>query len=430
MANKISEAFDQIQADPQLKQATRRFLAEKRAKRRRWYQQPALRWAASVCMILLLAAGIGGFSLVRTPVSYVSIDVNPSIELALNRFDRVVSAEAYNEEGKDILKDISLDLKGASYQEAVDAVIRCPAMRRYLTGDSEIYITVAADKEKEPQLKAGAEESCRRNGHGCHYNSTEDADAVQQARACGMSLGKYLAYLQLSQYEEVTPDDCRHMTMSEMHGRTQEHRQGEHPTDSTSEPGHGGHSGSGTQSGQGSNATAEPGYNSSAGSGTQSGQGSNAIAEPGYNSSAGSGTQSGQGSNATAEPEYNSSAGSGTQSGQGSSSVVEPWHGGHSGSGTQSGQGSSSTAEPWHGGHSGSGTQSGQGSSSTAEPWHGGHSGSGTQSGQGSSSTAEPWHGGHTGSGTQSGSAPTATPVPSAGSGRHQQKRHGQNHHD
>lgn len=260
LANKISDAFDQIQADPQLKRATRQFLAEKRKKRRRWYQQPALRWAASVCTILFIAAGIGGFSLVRTPVSYVSIDVNPSIELALNRFDRVVSAEAYNKEGEDILKDVSFDIKGATYKEAVDAVIRCPAMRRYLAGDAEIYITVAAEQEKEPQLKAGAEESCRRNGHGCRYNSTDDASAVQQARACGMSLGRYFAYQQLSQYEEVTPDDCRHMTMSEMHGRTQEHRQGEeNHQDSKSDSGHGGSSSSAAEPGHKSGS----GYNSS-----------------------------------------------------------------------------------------------------------------------------------------------------------------------
>ena len=30
-----------------------------------------------------------------TPVSAVSIDVNPSIELGVNRFDRVVAVEGY-----------------------------------------------------------------------------------------------------------------------------------------------------------------------------------------------------------------------------------------------------------------------------------------------------------------------------------------------
>ena len=30
-----------------------------------------------------------------TPTAYISIDINPSLELGINRFDRIVSVEGY-----------------------------------------------------------------------------------------------------------------------------------------------------------------------------------------------------------------------------------------------------------------------------------------------------------------------------------------------
>lgn len=42
-----------------------------------------------------------------------------------------------------------------------------------------------------------------------------DKEIVSEAHDHGCSLGKYYAYLQLSQYDDsVTVDDCRNMSMS------------------------------------------------------------------------------------------------------------------------------------------------------------------------------------------------------------------------
>lgn len=52
------------------------------------------------CRLCFLMAGAGGYTVYSRPVSYISIDVNPSIELAVNRFDRVVSAKATTQTGR------------------------------------------------------------------------------------------------------------------------------------------------------------------------------------------------------------------------------------------------------------------------------------------------------------------------------------------
>ncbi len=91
--NGIQKSMENIQATEAMKQNTLQYLEAQRTKRKRcvFRQKPyaALRYAMAVICVCIFA-GAGGYSVYSRPVSYISIDVNPSIELAVNRFDRVV----------------------------------------------------------------------------------------------------------------------------------------------------------------------------------------------------------------------------------------------------------------------------------------------------------------------------------------------------
>lgn len=223
LANRIPDAFDNIKADSQLKEATKQFLADQR-NRNTGRRRPAFRWAvAAACIALLLTVGIGGYAWIQMPVSYVSIDVNPSIEFALNRFDRVMSVTAYNEEGAEIIEDLSLE--GKKYTDAIHILVESDGMKSYLTSQNELVFTVAAEDSREDELRAGVE-SC--SGHiECDSSSfSADLSIVAEAHEHAVSVGKYNAYLQLSHYDDtITVDDCRHMTMSEIHDLIDEHHQ-------------------------------------------------------------------------------------------------------------------------------------------------------------------------------------------------------------
>lgn len=242
MSNKIYDVFDHIKASPSVKETTKEFLTKKREqKTSRFFRTVYRRTLAAACMMLALTAGLFGYSWVQTPVSYVSIDVNPSVELALNRYDKVVSAAAYNEEGEAIIQGLSL--KGKTYTEAIDAIIESEAMGQYLTEEAELVFTVAAEGSREAELRAGVE-SC--SGHISHSSEHVSADigTVSEAHAHGISLGKYNAYLQLLQYDaEVTVEECRHMSMNEIHGLVHAHQQGECQEEGGH--GHGHHHGTG-----------------------------------------------------------------------------------------------------------------------------------------------------------------------------------------
>lgn len=231
MENRIQDAFSYVKADTALKESTKDFLAKKREEqactyRTRAYRTRAVyRTLAAVCAMLILAVGLGGYQWAQTPVSYVSIDVNPSIELGLNRFERVVTAEAYNPEGEEILQGLSLI--GKKYREAIDSVVESEAMERYLTKEEELVLTVAAKGSKEKAIETTVTDYSKSVGKNCHSVSA-DIETAASAHNNGMSVGKYNAYLQLLQYDsEVTLDECKHMSMSQIHGLLNEHRHGE-----------------------------------------------------------------------------------------------------------------------------------------------------------------------------------------------------------
>ncbi|MCI8300501.1 MAG: hypothetical protein HFI69_09140 [Lachnospiraceae bacterium] len=224
MENKIRDAFNIIKADSGLKETTKELLSQKRGRENKvLHHRRIQKTLAAVCVMLFLAVGSGSFWWMQMPVSYVSIDVNPSVELALNRFDRVVSAKAYNPEGEEILKGLSL--KGKKYIEAIDAVVDSEAMKRYLTQQGEIVFTVAADGDRENEIEAGVSH-CQGHIRQSTHSLGTDLETAAQAHDHGLSVGKYYAYLQLSQYDNtVTVEECRHMSMGEIHGMLKEHAQ-------------------------------------------------------------------------------------------------------------------------------------------------------------------------------------------------------------
>ena len=222
MANKLQDAFDNIQAEPQLIESTRQFLSNERQKKTRRTARPAFgKVVATACMILLLTTGIGGYFWTQEAVSYVSIDVNPSIELALNRLDRVVSVKAFNAEGVEVLNGLSL--KGKSYMRAIDVIVESEAMGAYLAEGEELVFTVAAREERQDELKSGVESCAGQLGHKSQSVSV-DMETASQAHGCEISPGKYYAWQQLKQYDDtVTVDACRDMSMTQLYDLISEH---------------------------------------------------------------------------------------------------------------------------------------------------------------------------------------------------------------
>lgn len=222
LANHIHDAFDSIRADEELKGSTRQFLLEQRSGRGVHSRRPGIsKMLVAVCILMLVVVGAGGYSWMQTPVSYVSIDVNPSVELSLNRLDRVVGITAFNADGAALINGLSL--KGKKYTDAVNLIVDGTVMRAYLSDDAELVFTVAAPGMRSAELQAGIAQCHSAGGHNC-YSVSADIGLVSVAHGYGFSLGKYHAYLQLSAYDStITVEDCREMSMAEIHQCIREH---------------------------------------------------------------------------------------------------------------------------------------------------------------------------------------------------------------
>ena len=90
------------------------------------------------------------------PYSYVSIDVNPSFEFLINRFDRVLTVKGFNDDGRELSKDINIDgLKNKEIQSAVKSVLNELKSKGYIIegeGDSVIIATSSKSEAKKDTL--------------------------------------------------------------------------------------------------------------------------------------------------------------------------------------------------------------------------------------------------------------------------------------
>ena len=210
MQKQIQQAFDQVRASDELKDKTKQFLAQNRSARA---PKPVWRWAAVVCAVLLLLCGAGGWAY-WTPVAAISLDINPSLELRLNRFDQVIQVVGFNESGQQAAG--GMHLRFSNYADAVRQILSDEQIQPYLTEDSAISITVASPNEAKNQEMLTQLSACAAE-YGDVYCCATNWEQTAQAHDAGMSFGKYQAFLELQALApQVTPEQVQGLTMRQI----------------------------------------------------------------------------------------------------------------------------------------------------------------------------------------------------------------------
>lgn len=214
MSNRIQTALNEICAQDDLKQKTKNTLlkameAEKAKNHFNW-QKLVL---APVCAVLICAACFGFISY-NVEVCAISIDINPSIELGINGYNRVISTKGYNDDGEKLIECV--DVKNMKYEDAVAKILECDEADRYLTDDNIVVVTVDSDSDEKSDEMLQNIEKCG-NSQGNMYCYKNSADSVEEAHANDVSFGKYNAYLELKKYDpDITVDEIKDMTMREI----------------------------------------------------------------------------------------------------------------------------------------------------------------------------------------------------------------------
>ncbi|MEG2673386.1 MAG: hypothetical protein RR937_09440, partial [Ruthenibacterium sp.] len=162
------------------------------------------------CCALAGALCVGAY-LCKTPTSYVSMDVNPSIEYTLNLFNRVLSVRAVNEDGAEILKEVDLpDFNNQTIDEAIKLTLDEIAGKGYFDGNVPGGVVIATSgKEMDvaenlaKHLKKIVTAQCAQNNHLVSVETmTVNQTQMDEAKALGVTPGKLLLVREL---QEETP---------------------------------------------------------------------------------------------------------------------------------------------------------------------------------------------------------------------------------
>ena len=220
MNDRLKEAFDGIHAEEELKDKTRAFLAETTNGYQRKRQLFGIRrmsygkMAAVMACFIFLFLGVGGWKIYFTPVSSISIDVNPSMELGVNRLDTVISVKGYNNDGQALLD--GLDIKYSGYADALDKILADDTIQMCLARNEEMAISVTGTDEEQSQ-KILEDVEARTSSHGnihCYKGNYEITEAAHEA---GFSTGKYQVFLELQKLNpDLTAEKARTMTMRQL----------------------------------------------------------------------------------------------------------------------------------------------------------------------------------------------------------------------
>lgn len=211
---KVKETFEKIHADNELKRNTKEFLFQKTKGYRKNKFFPYKRMAMIMACFLLVILGRKGYSAYFTSVSTISIDVNPSIELDVNQFDKVIDVKSYNEDGDIIIS--AINVRFLDYREALMLLLQSENITQYPTQEQLVLITVfGANEERNTEMLADLT-TCTGpyNNIQCSVGNSED---VAAAHSFGLSYGKYKVFLELQALDpNITIEDIRGLTMRQM----------------------------------------------------------------------------------------------------------------------------------------------------------------------------------------------------------------------
>ena len=157
----------------------------------------------AACLALALVGGGGGlyYQQANAVASVVSLDVNPSMELKVNRNEKVIACYPLNEDAALVLSDMGggADLKGTKLDVAVNAIVGALLKNGYLDSISSAILISVEDKDADraarlqQELTSAVDGVLQANSSNAAVLSqtlTLDAGLDEQAKTNNISTGK------------------------------------------------------------------------------------------------------------------------------------------------------------------------------------------------------------------------------------------------
>lgn len=179
---------------------------------------------ALACACLLLLIGTGWFANFRMVYSIVNVDVNPSLEIMVNRRDRVLSVKANNEEARELLE--GRNYRGWDITEMVESLVDDLALQGYLTDERNVILLSVNSKSGKaynglqsalPEAVSGALADYGIIPRLFIQKLNVDKEAEKQAEQYHISLGRQqLINLMMKQNPSLKEGDLASMKVEEL----------------------------------------------------------------------------------------------------------------------------------------------------------------------------------------------------------------------
>lgn len=239
---KVFNIFDKVHAEEELKKKTADYLSMEIRKREKARKRKGWKFAvAFASLAIFLLCGRFSYKIYFIPSAYIDIDVNPSIELTLNSFGRVIRSSAYNGDGERILNEVHVCY--ADYNDAVEKLLTAMAANGYFERDGLLSVTVQAkETSRESSILDHLQETIDTCSQNHHYHTVADVSAVtEEVKACAnkehLSPAKYLAIQDLLEIDSSASfKECRKHSIHELRQLVREHTCHHESEDTLQEP--------------------------------------------------------------------------------------------------------------------------------------------------------------------------------------------------
>lgn len=194
LSNNPLRKLDEVNVDASLRKRTLSSIYSKKKRIRR-----SVRLSLAVCASVFVVVTL--LNLFQQPTygreySYITVDMNPSLELVLNRKDNVIEVITYNEEAKKLIQ--KLDYKGKNYEVVLQQLLQLEESKQYMNADTFVQISVYSKNKNRGIEIENRVYRCMKNKSDVSFQSAcVDMRLKEEAKSHHVSSGKYMLIEQI-----------------------------------------------------------------------------------------------------------------------------------------------------------------------------------------------------------------------------------------
>ena len=234
MNTHIKSAINKITVEDELVEKTEKYLRTAlyksndvkpmQIKKRSMFQMKKI-LVASIAAVFVFGIVMSGGVLYqqKTPIAFISLDINPSIELGINSSDIVVTAEGENEDGQTILD--GHEVINSNISDALDQLVSAASENNFINDDGSSVISITAvtdDENKAAELQEIGEQAVNDSMTNNEVSATVYSDSTglsirKEAKELGVSAGKLKLIKSIQALDPtVTVDDLKNSKVYEI----------------------------------------------------------------------------------------------------------------------------------------------------------------------------------------------------------------------